>query len=79
MSEKIVKIRKIVEDIGTSAFLKLHGFAVIGRKGKAIYFEINKEDEEDFNRKSFEYVNSAFYSFDSCVLAIKKIKEYMPE
>ena len=73
------KIRKSVEDLGVAAYLRMHGFKVIGRKGKAVYFEINESEENEFNRDSFEYVNSPFHDFDSHIKSLKKIREYLPD
>lgn len=72
-------IRKSVEDLGVAAYLRMHGFKVIGRKGKSVYFELNAADGPEFDKSSFEYVNSPFHEFDSHLMSLKKIREYLPD
>lgn len=73
MSEKI---RKSVEDIGIAAYLRMHGFKVVGRKGKIFYFQIQSEEEGAFNEAVFDYPNSPYHDFDSHLMALKKLPHY---
>lgn len=78
-------VHKIVNDLGVAAYLLMHeyrpksiGVRVIGKKGKFVYFEHPKGRGEDFERLSYQYLPSQFQSYDSNLMALKKIGEYMP-
>lgn len=76
MSEKMLKV---IDDIGIAAYILMHGHQCKYKNGKKIYFEINKEDEAEFDKLSFEYLSSPFYSFDSNIMILRKINSsYMP-
>lgn len=72
---------KFVNDLGVAAYILMHGYAVIGKKGRSIYFECaNEEEESEFNRLVLEYQPpNEFYTFDSCLMFLKKINECEPE
>lgn len=77
MSERCYKF---VNDLGVAAYLLMHGFTVVGKKGKAIYFELTTEDEAaEFDNVVLDYQPpNEFYTFDSCLMFLKKINEYVP-
>jgi len=75
MSENTV--RKSIEDLGVAAYLRMHGFTVVGRKGKIFYFDVLDKDEEAFNEAVFEYPNSPYHEFDSHIMALKKLPHYI--
>jgi hypothetical protein len=65
---------KFVTDLGAAAFLLMHKFKIIGRKGKAIYFEVaNQEEEKQFDHLYREYLHGDFHKFDSCLMSLKKL------
>lgn len=69
---------KYVTDLGAAAFLLIHKFKVLGRKGKLVYFEItNQEESKQFDMLSLEYLSSSFHHFDSCLMSLKKINEFI--
>lgn len=74
-------IHKFVNDLGVAAYILMHGYAVIGKKARSIYFEC--EDDEasrEFDRLVLEYQPpNDFYTFDSCLMFLKKINEFVPE
>lgn len=79
------KTTKIVSDLGVAAYLLMHeckpkslGVKVIGKKGKYVYFEHPEGSGEDFERLSYQYLPSQFQTYDSNLMALKKIGEYMP-
>ena len=72
-------MRKSVNDLGIAAYVMMHGFNVIGRKSRTIYFEVEDKDLEEFDRLSFEYLSSAHRQFDTSLMSLKKIGEYLPE
>jgi len=76
INEKI--IRKSIDDIGVGAYLRMHGFKVVGRKGKTYYFDINIQEQDEFNRLIFEYANSQCHIFDAELMALKKMPHYVP-
>jgi dihydropteroate synthase len=76
---------KVVSDLGVAAYLLMHeyrnnamGVRVVGKKGKYIYFYHPEGRGEDFERLSYEYLPSQFQTYDSNLMALKKIGEYMP-
>lgn len=78
-------VHKIVSDLGVAAYLLMHeyrpksiGVKVIGKKGKYVYFEHPEGRGEDFERLSYQYLPSQFQIYDSNLMALKKIGEYMP-
>ena len=57
--------------------IKTLGVKVIGKKGKYVYFEHPEGKSEDFERLSYQYLPSQFQTYDSNLMALKKIGEYM--
>jgi hypothetical protein len=72
-------VYKSINDLGAAAYILMHHYKLLGRSGRSIYFEINKEDVEEFNKLQVEYLQSEFHRFDSCLMSLKKINEYMPK
>jgi hypothetical protein len=72
-------VRKSVSDLGAGAYLLMHGYKVIGRRGKDIVFEVEESAVEEFEQRKLEYLSTEFHRFDSCIMSLKKIGEYMPE
>ena len=69
--------QKCVSDLGAAAYLLMHEFKVIGRKGKEIYFVVDqKHTSEQFDQLTLDYLSSEFHRFDACIMSIKKIGEY---
>ena len=75
------RLHKYVNDLGVAAYLLMHGYTVIGKRGRSIYFEVSSEQEaEEFEALVLEYQPpNEFYTFDSCLMFLKKINEYVPE
>jgi hypothetical protein len=75
------KSHRFVLDLGIAAYLLMHGYKVVGKKAKAIYFECNNEQEAlEFNKYILEYQPpNEFYLFDSCLMYLKKIGENLLE
>ena len=65
---------KSVGDLGSAAYILMHNYRVTGRKGKEIIFEV--ENEAKFDELCLDYLSSEFHRFDSCIMSLKKIKEY---
>ena len=65
---------KSVSDLGSAAYILMHSYRVIGRKGKEIIFEAN--NEQKFDELCLDYLSSEFHRFDACIMSLKKIKEY---
>ena len=70
---------KRVTDLGAGAYLMMHGYKVKGRMGKAILFEVEREGVDEFEERKMEYLTSEFLRFDSCLMSLKKIEEYIPD
>jgi hypothetical protein len=75
MSEKI---KRAVEDLGIAAYLKMHAYKVLGKKGRFVYFELLDGEAGDFDRLITEYLNSEFHNFDHHLMSIKKLPDYTP-
>ncbi len=69
---------KFVTDLGAAAYIMMHKYKVVGKRGKAIFFEVNVGEEGEFDALAMEYLSSEFHRFDSCLMSLKKIGEYMP-
>jgi len=74
-----MSVQKLINDLGAAAYLMMHKYEVIGKKGKSICFEIDEKDMEEFDRLYRKYLNSEFHRFDSCLMSLKKIGEIMPQ
>jgi regulator of sigma D len=68
-----------VSDLGAGAYLLMYGWKVVGRRGKSIIFEVEESAINDFEQDTLDYLSSDFHRFDSCLMSLKKINEYMPE
>lgn len=72
-----INSNKFVTDLGAAAFLLMHKFKLIGKKGRAFYFDINSKDEEkQFDDLNLQYTSSSFHDFDSKLMSLKKIGEF---
>lgn len=69
-------IQRKVSDLGAGAYLLMHGYKVVGRDGKAIVFEVEREGSDEFERRTLEYLSSEFHRFDSCLMSLKKMLPY---
>jgi hypothetical protein len=68
-----------VNDLGVAAYILMHGYVVIGKKGRSIFFEVPEEDLINFDSLILEYQPpNDFYTFDSCLMFLKKISELPP-
>lgn len=56
----------------------MHGYKVLGRSGKDIVFEVVESKWRTFEEQKIEYLRSEFHRFDSCLMSLKKIGEYVP-
>ena len=72
------KVIKEIDDLGIAAYVVLHGFKLVGRKGKVFYFDIYKREEDDFHQTLFDYVNSECQKFDSELMALKRMPHVVP-
>lgn len=72
---------RFVNDLGVAAYILMHKYKLLGRKSRYIYFEIENTPESilKFNDMIFEYLLSDFHKFDSCLMSIKKLNEYIFE
>lgn len=72
-----INSNKFVTDLGAAAFLLMHKFKLIGKKGRAFYFECtSKEDDNQFDDLNLQYASSIFHDFDSKLMSLKKIGEF---
>jgi hypothetical protein len=73
-----INSNKFVTDLGAAAFLLMHKFKLIGKKGRAFYFDINSKDEDkQFDELNLQYTTSEFHDFDSKLMSLKKIGEFV--
>lgn len=70
---------RYVTDLGAAAYILMHKYRVVGKKGKAIYFEVEQISSDKFDEIALEYISSDFHRFDSCLMSLKKITEYVSE
>lgn len=72
-------IRRAVSDLGMAAYIKLHGFKCVGRKQRNYYFDVKEDAVNEFEHLTVEYINSPMHEFDSCIMSLKKMGEYVQE
>ena len=70
---------KEISDLGAGAYLLMHGYKVVGKKGRVIYFKIEDTESKEFDARSLDYLSSDFHRFDSCLMSLKKISEYVSD
>ena len=70
---------RFVTDLGAAAYILMHKYKVVGKRGKAIYFDVDDGSKEKFDELALEYISSDFHRFDSCLMSLKKIGEYISE
>jgi hypothetical protein len=70
---------RFVTDLGAAAYILMHKYKVVGKKGKTIYFEVDEEAADKFDELALEYISDDFHRFDSCLMSLKKIGEYISE
>jgi hypothetical protein len=58
-------VQKSVNDLGIAAYLMMHGYKVVGRRNRTVYFEIMESETQGFEELSFEYLTSPYHQFDS--------------
>lgn len=73
-----MKVRKTVQDLGQGAFLKLYGHKPVGKRGKNYYFEVEESETDEFDQLLIEYANSQYHAFDSELLSLKKLPDFLP-
>jgi hypothetical protein len=66
---------KYVNDLGAAAYIMMHKFKVIGKKGKSFCFEVSDSDADAFDGLYRDYLSSEFHRFDSCIMSLKKMGE----
>lgn len=72
-----INSNKFVTDLGAAAFLLMHKFKLLGKKGRSFYFDIGtKEEESQFDDLNLQYTSSVFHDFDSKLMSLKKIGEF---
>lgn len=73
------KTRRPVSELGMAAYVKMHGFRCLGRKGRTFYFE-TEEGDESIDQLLIEYLNSPMHDFDSAIMSLKKMpSEFVQE
>lgn len=72
----MLKLIKSIEDLGTAAYVLMHNYKLAGRKGKEVLFEVNEKEEEKFDVICLDYLSSEYHRFDSCIMSLKKIRDY---
>jgi hypothetical protein len=78
MTDTEKQVRKQISDLGIAAWLNMHGYKFVGKKGRTVYFDIKETEVKEFEKLYFEYFDSLCSKFDMCLLNIKKFGEYAP-
>lgn len=69
-----IESNKFVTDLGAAAFLLMHKFKLLGKKGRSFYFDIHTaEEEQQLDEMNLQYASSSFHNFDSKLMSLKKI------
>ena len=73
-----IESKYFVTDLGAAAYLLMHKFRILGKKGKSYYFDISSNEENNqFQELSLQYANSEFHNFDSKLMSLKKIGSFL--
>jgi hypothetical protein len=67
-----------ITDLGAAAYVLMKGYDVVGREGQKFFFNIKEKGTDAFQRRRLDYLSSEFHRFDSCLMSLKKIGDYMP-
>lgn len=70
-----MSVQKSINDLGAAAYIMMHKYEAIGKRGKAIVFEIDEKDIVEFDMLYRKYLNSEFHRFDSCLMSLKKLPD----
>lgn len=73
------KIKRAITDLGMAAYIKIHGFKCLGRKSRNFYFEVDDTQSNEFDQLTIDYINSPMHEFDSAIMSLKKMGEYVQE
>lgn len=77
MQEEIKeKVVKEVTDLGAGAYLLMHGFRALGKRGRSYIFETDIKAAKEFDNLILDYLNSDFHRFDACLMSLKKMHDY---
>lgn len=68
-------MRKSVSDLGIAAYLMMHGYKTVGRRGRQVFFEVEEKEAEEMSRLTMEYLRSQYSQFDSCLMGLKNVVE----
>lgn len=72
-------IQKFITDLGAAAYLMMHKYRVVGKRGKSIYFEVtDAPDAGKFDELYREYLTGEFHRFDACIMSLKKMGDFDP-
>lgn len=73
-----IESKYYVTDLGAAAYLLMHKFKLLGKKGKNYYFDIwTQEENNQFQELNLQYANSDFHNFDSKLMSLKKIGSFL--
>jgi hypothetical protein len=67
-----------LSDLGAAAYVLMKDYRVVGREGQKFFFDIGEKGFDAFQRRRLDYLSSEFHRFDSCLMSLKKIGDYMP-
>ena len=67
---------RTVGDLGAGAYLLMHKWKPLGRKGRDILFEVSESENKEFEALQLQYLTSEFHRFDACIMSLKKMNEY---
>lgn len=71
--------RRAVGELGMAAYIKLYGFRCLGRKGRDFFFEVDETELNQFDQLMVDYINSPMHEFDSAIMSLKKMPQYVEE
>ena len=73
-----IESKCFVTDLGAAAYLLMHKFRILGKKGKSYFFDISSAEENiQFQELNLQYANSEFHNFDSKLMSLKKIGSFL--
>ena len=68
---------KEIRDIGIAAYLVMHDFKLLDKKDKNFIFAVDPTENKKFEDLKISYLSSEFHHFDSCIMSLKKLEDYL--
>lgn len=70
-----MKTERSLTDLGAAAYVLMLKYKIVGKKERNFYFEVYEKDK--FDEVVLEYLSSDYHKFDSALMSLKKLGDYL--